>query len=116
MHIKKVRLRGYLTNMPIFIGSRYAGLPITTIRNYEGELKQYIHLREAIKQMDITEDYILYTVQQGEVLDQISYQYYKEERFWWMLAEINNLVYPYNLYAGQNLIIPNQRFAERVIA
>jgi len=102
--------------MPIFIGSRYAGLPITTIRNYEGELKQYIHLREAIRQVEITGDYTLYTVQMGEVLDQIAYQKYKEERFWWMLAEINELVYPFSLYAGQSLIIPSRRFAERVTA
>lgn len=101
--------------MSIFIGSRYQKLPITTIRNYEGELKQYIHLREALKQEDVSEDFIAHLVQEGEVLDLIAYQHYREENYWYVLAEVNGLVYPYDLSIGQSLVIPNKRFIERIV-
>jgi len=52
----------------------------------------------------------IHTVTSDEIgrIDTISYKYYKSPELWWLLAEVN-YIDPFELYEGQELLIPNLR-------
>ena len=45
------------------------------------------------------------TRQEIDRLDMISYKYYQTPELWWLIAEVN-FIDPFELYEGQELIIP----------
>jgi hypothetical protein len=53
---------------------------------------------------------IYHQVVDGERLDQISYKYYGNNKYWWVLADVNDLaddlINPFQLQEGLKLIIP----------
>lgn len=48
------------------------------------------------------------TAPEVERLDIISYKYYKTPELWWLIAEVNNID-AFDMYEGQELIIPELR-------
>jgi len=46
-----------------------------------------------------------YTVKRGDRLDHLAARYLSEDRYWWIIALINNIVLPF-LTPGQRLRIP----------
>lgn len=53
----------------------------------------------------------IHTVIESERLDTISYKYYGNSKYWWVLADANDLkdtlINPFELKSGSNLLIPN---------
>lgn len=53
----------------------------------------------------------LHLVIEGERLDTISYKYYGNSKYWWVLADSNdisdNMINPFVLTSGSTLIIPS---------
>lgn len=47
-----------------------------------------------------------YVVRQGERLDIIANRFLHEDKYWWVLALVNNIPYGFNLSAGTKLRIP----------
>lgn len=45
-------------------------------------------------------------VLEGERLDTIAYRYYKDSLKWYIIADTNDIINPFDLELGQNLIIP----------
>ncbi len=39
-------------------------------------------------------------------LDLIAYQYYRDVRLWWVIAEVNNIINPFEVKSGTILRIP----------
>lgn len=52
---------------------------------------------------------IIHTVLDGQTLQNIAYQYYKDSGLWYIIALANNIQNPFSdeLHAGQQLMIPN---------
>lgn len=48
-----------------------------------------------------------YTTIDGETLWDIAYQAYDNSKYWWVIAEANNIDFPFDLPAGSSLIIPD---------
>lgn len=55
------------------------------------------------------ESTIIHTVLDGQTLQNIAYQYYKDSGLWYIIALVNNIQNPFSdeLHAGQQLMIPN---------
>lgn len=49
----------------------------------------------------------LHIVKDEDTLNSIAQQYYKEGKYWYIIADKNNLLDIFTLYTGQQLIIPN---------
>jgi nucleoid-associated protein YgaU len=49
----------------------------------------------------------LHIVRDEETLNSIAQQYYKEGKYWYLIADKNNLLDIFTLYTGQQLIIPH---------
>lgn len=50
--------------------------------------------------------------QEGDRLDTLAYQYYKDQNLWWFLGRVNN-VYTINIPAGTSLRIPVSTYLAR---
>ena len=55
------------------------------------------------------ESTIIHTVLDGQTLQNIAYQYYKDSGLWYIIALVNNIQNPFSdeLHVGQQLMIPN---------
>lgn len=66
---------------------------------------------------DVSQRNRIHIVKDGERLDQISYTYYGSNRYWWVIADYNDiediLINPFvDIQAGQKLIVPDIDFLE----
>ena len=60
-------------------------------------------------ELSTPESTIIHTVLDGQTLQNIAYQYYKDSGLWYIIALANNIQNPFSdeLHAGQQLMIPN---------
>ena len=49
----------------------------------------------------------LHTVKDGDNLSDLSSDYYKSSKWWWVIADVNNVYDPFDLTPHKNLIIPD---------
>lgn len=54
-----------------------------------------------------------YTIKDGDNLTTISFEVYQDSKYWWILADANDLVIenPFILTTGETLRVPNLSFA-----
>ncbi len=68
----------------------------------------YIHLSTYRKRKIINRTTDIYhTVVINDTLDKLAYMYYQDEKLWWVIAEYNNLSFPFELEVGKTLILPD---------
>lgn len=48
-----------------------------------------------------------YTVGDGENLSDISYAAYGNSKYWWVIADVNGIFFPFDLPIGETLVIPD---------
>ncbi len=61
--------------------------------------------------------YRIHTVKEGETLHNVSYQYYKNIKLWWIIAEANHIQNPFDaLTAGLQLKVPTDMYISEIMA
>lgn len=99
--------------MSVFKGSRYEGSSFIGIVNDIGESKKFLEIkRKPITQDDLVGETRVHKVKTGETLDYIAFLYYQREDFWWAIAEVNEIMFFYNISPGDQLLIPDRRVFE----
>lgn len=48
-----------------------------------------------------------FTVVMGDSLSSISFQAYGDSKYWWVIYDVNNLLFPFDLTPGSTLVIPD---------
>lgn len=104
--------------MSIFRGSRYS-----TVKNFTDvkikktlKTKYLMHNRRVFSRNDVKENFVLHTVGIGEIIDKIAWTYYRDSTLWWIIADVNELDYAFDLYPGQILTIPNKDVLRGIIS
>jgi len=94
----------------IFEGSRYQGIPATAIRGEDGKVRKILRFREGLKQQDAGSGFVVHTVSGDEMLDHLAFRYAGgqpgKESLWWLIADVNDIYFPFELEKGKQLIIP----------
>lgn len=49
----------------------------------------------------------LHLVIDGETLTALSFKYYGEPLYWYLIADINNIINPFESLVGKTILIPN---------
>lgn len=96
--------------MPVFRGSRYAGCKVTSITGKDQVTRKWLHPREPLRREVVDQAWASHTVTNGEELDSIIYKYSGNPRRtidWWILADVNNIMFPLDLPAGTEIMIPS---------
>lgn len=49
---------------------------------------------------------ILHIIQEGDRLDTLAFKYYKASNLWFVIADVNSIINPFELEIGSSLLIP----------
>jgi len=97
--------------MPPFKGSRYVGLPRTRIEELDGTTRTFLHLRTPLEAGDLDDSNATkHTVSESDEIDALSHRYSGYERNYWIIAELNGLLFPLDLAVGRELVIPSEEY------
>lgn len=55
---------------------------------------------------------IVYTIREEDTLTRIAFKFYSNPLLWFLIADANNIINPFDIEIGQNIIIPNQQIYE----
>ena len=80
--------------MTIYKDSRYEQCYILRVID-EGNL-QYTSNRYK-KKVTLRSDDIVYIIEPNDTLDKLSFEYYGDEKFWWVIADYNNISFFFDL-------------------
>ena len=104
--------------MAIFSGSRYDGALLAEIVMPGGEKRPYVYDRlrtfGGVGSRSSSEIF-----GRGDMLDAFAYQYLGNEDLWWVLADVNDIMFPEldeslhsganELFVGRRMVIPPSR-------
>jgi hypothetical protein len=91
----------------IFRGSRYEGVPFTGIKTLDGKTRKMLHDRRIYSIDDVTDLSIEHVVEGEETLDALAERFYKDDRLWWIIADVNDILFMFDVKAGDTLLIPD---------
>lgn len=100
--------------MPIPAGSRYEGVNLVVIATKE-RTRVLMEDREPITIDDLDSEPLRHSVQIGDEISSLAKRFGGKEKLWWIIADINELEFPYELEPGTTILIPSQEFFARFI-
>jgi hypothetical protein len=98
--------------VPVKPDSRFADLPVLSVRAPDGSDRQVIALRLARAGAPLLPT--RHRVTQDEPLDLLARRVFGDEGLWWRILDANPLVYPLDLTPGHLLSLPGPGPATRV--
>lgn len=100
--------------MPVYPGSRYEGVARSALVRTNGQQDAILHSRERVKAEDLNEDSVVHEFEVTEELDLLAYDFGGKTRLFWLIADINEIVDPFNIPVGTKLVIPSEEdFSKR---
>jgi len=93
--------------VPILRGSRYQGVALTGIKDQDGKERKLINDRRIFSIKDVGEDAIEHTIVGQQQLDNLAEIYYKDDKLWWVIADVNDIFFMLDVVPGQTVIVPN---------
>lgn len=105
--------------MSVFQGSRYEGSKFTAITGRDLIVRKFVHPRIGLAFEEVDPDWVVHTVIQGDELDDLAYRYTNRSarrgKFWWLIAEVNGILWPLSLVPGNGLVIPLRELSGRSV-
>ena len=92
----------------ILRGSRYEGVPFTGVRTVDGKIRKFLHDRRIFTKEDIGSNAFEHTVVGQETFDGLADEFYDDQSLWWLIADVNDFLFPLDLKAGDTLLIPDR--------
>ncbi len=83
--------------MTILIGSRYQKSVLIPVVQSDGTRKLFLTPRFGLTPDDLPIGCTIHTYTEGERLEDISMRYYNRANAWWIIAELNGILYPYKI-------------------
>lgn len=103
--------------MAVYEGSRYENCEYTSIMGKDQKTRKWLNPRESAKLTEVDQDWVVHTVSYGDQLDALSFTYSgnnpEKSKLWWLIADVNNILWPLDLEPGEKLIIPSRMLAYR---
>lgn len=106
--------------MPVYQGSRYAGVSVTVLKTEGGRTIRYLHTRVPKTQRDLVYPAGVHSLRLMQDLDEIAFKVGGLSRKWWLLADVNEVFDAWaqadgeELEPGTRLIIPSVDDFKRV--
>lgn len=94
--------------MAIFSGSRYQGVAYTGVKALDGSVRKFLHDRRIYSLRDVGNSSFEYVVQGEEQLDGLADSFYGDQNLGWLIADVNNILFPLDIRPGDRLVIPNK--------
>ena len=98
--------------MPVYGGSRYRGLKYTSVRFMDGAVKIFLHSRTPISRDSISTPLKVRYVREDDMIDMVAHAHGGDERKWWVVADVNDILFPLEMGEGEIYIPEKQKFAK----
>ena len=99
----------------IFRGSRYESVAFTGVKTLDGKTRKMLHDRRIFSLDDVSDSAIEHVVQGEETLDALADRFYKDDRLWWIIADVNDILFAFDLQPGDILVIPDPNIVRDLI-
>jgi hypothetical protein len=103
--------------MPVYSDSRYADVSYTTVVGRDQLPRKYLHPRDPFTSEQVNQSWALHEVAHGDELDLLAYRYTadnpRKTKYWWMIADVNNIMWPLDVEPGTSIIIPTELLAKK---
>lgn len=99
--------------MSVFVGSRYQGCKFTGILGKDGKVRRFLHAREPLALGQMKNPVTVHEFQFGESLDGLAWMAAGKPRLWWMIGDINGILFPLDIESGTRLVIPMRDLKDR---
>lgn len=99
--------------MPVFRGSRYEGVKFTGVLGEDGRVRKFLHAREPLRLNNIEGTIVIHSLQRGDELDALAHRASGKPRLWWVLGDVNDVLFPLGLEAGRELAVPVVELSDR---
>lgn len=98
----------------IYKGSRYEGVGAMGLLDQNSKVRKILNDRVPFTMNDVGESFIVHEFQAGEQLDLIAFKYYKKEWLWYLIADVNGIMWPQDIPPRTKLVIPTGELATRL--
>jgi hypothetical protein len=98
----------------IYKGSRYEGVGAMALQGSDGKIRKILNDRVPFTMEDVGENFIVHEFQAGEQLDGIAFRYYKKEWLWYLIADVNGILWPQDIAPRTKLVIPTGEIPSRL--
>lgn len=99
--------------MPVFKGSRYAGVKFTGILGKDGKVRKYLHGRDPVKLADVQEPVVVHEFEYGETIDELAWKAAGKPRLWWLIADVSDILFPLDIAPGTKVVVPSRELRDR---
>lgn len=99
--------------MPVFRGSRYAGVKFTGVLGADGKVRKFLHARDRVLSRDVSGPIITHEIQRMEQLDGLAFQVSGQAQMWWLIADVSDVFFPLDLDPGTEVSIPIEELRSR---
>lgn len=81
--------------MVVFEGSRYDGARVTQVVDSDGVVRKYVHDSKLVTPDRLGPGSGSFTWLAGTEWDSVSYEAYGSESAWWVIAQANGVLFPF---------------------
>ena len=99
--------------MPVYKNSRYRGVKYTSVQFQDGSRKVFLHSRTPVTVDDIKTPLTVRYMREDDMLDMVAKNFGADERKWWILADINEVLFPLELTDREIYIPTKSEFSKR---
>lgn len=96
----------------IFRDSRYEGVSHTGVLDTDGNIRKTLHNRRVYEQADVGSGASLTTPDTREV-DALAFEYSGREEAFWLICDVNGVMFPLGIPQDRELIIPDDDLFRR---
>lgn len=95
--------------MPVFKGSRYEGVEYDAIRDNTGQVRRILHPPPRVTLEELENDFQVRPVQSDDELDHIAFKFGAAERLWFVIADLNDIDFAWDLSDFKEIVVPDER-------
>lgn len=94
--------------MSVYRNSRYKNVKFTSVNFQDGSRKVFLHSRTPLTKDDIDTPLYVRTLRETDTLDIMAKRFGGDERKWWILADINEILFPLEL-EDKEIYLPQKK-------
>lgn len=94
--------------MPVFKGSRYEGVEFDAIRDNTGQVRKVLHPPPRVTLEELENDFQVLPVQASDELDMLAYLFGGAERKWYVIADLNDIDFAWDLSGFKEIVVPDE--------
>lgn len=92
--------------MAVFKGSRYENSDIVRIVDSNNVARSYVPRGDALRPVDLENNYFIHQKKETQELDAISYGFGYPPTKWWVIGEVNQIFFGFDIANGTQVSVP----------